>query len=82
MSSTVTVAVQVEVFPLASVTVKVTTFAPTFAQLKLEGDTLNEAMESLSVLPPSIWEAVIEAEPVPSSCTVIFWQIATGSEYC
>ena len=51
MSCTVTVAVQVEVLPLPSVTVSVTVFAPTFAQVNVEGETLNVTVPQTSELP-------------------------------
>jgi len=51
LSTTVTVAVQVEEFPFTSVTVRVTVLAPTFEQLKLV--LLNErlAIPQLSLDP-------------------------------
>ena len=79
MSSTVTVAVQVETFPPTSVTVSVTVFPPTLEQVKLFGETASEAMPQASEEPLSISEAVIEPLPVLSSCTVTFWHTATGA---
>ena len=72
LSSTVTVAVQVELFPFTSVTVKVTVLAPISAQVKDAGETLNEVIPQLSVEPLSISDAVIITFPVASSCKVIF----------
>ena len=51
LSTTVTVAVQVETFPFTSVTVSVTVFAPTFAQVNELGETVIEAIPQLSKLP-------------------------------
>ena len=67
VSSIVIVAVQVETLPLLSVTVKVELFAPTLVQLKVVGVALRLAMLQLSLLPPSISDAVILALPDPSS---------------
>ena len=67
MSSIVTVAVQVETFPLTSVTVRVEVLAPTFEQLKVVGVAFNVAIAQLSLLPPSMSLAVMLALPVASS---------------
>ena len=67
VSSIVIVAVQVETLPLLSVTVKVEVFAPTFAQVNAVGVALRLAMPQLSLLPPSISDAVMLALPDPSS---------------
>ncbi len=77
--STVTVAVHVDTFPFTSVTVSVTVFAPSSAQVNVLGSTTIEAIAQLSELPPSTSVAVIEAFPVASSWIVISWQIAIGS---
>ena len=77
LSTTVTVAVQVDVFPAASTTVSVTGKVP--AALNVLGDTVMLAMVQLSVLPAFIMDAVMEACPVAFSTTVAFWQIATGA---
>ncbi len=66
-SSTVTIAVHVELFPFTSVTVSTTEFEPTSSQSKLVGVALNEATAQLSVLPPSTSAATIEALPAASS---------------
>ena len=64
LSITVTVAVAEAVFPLASVTVNVTVFAPTFEQSKLVFDKLNPKVpEQLSNDPLLIAAAVVEAAP-------------------
>ena len=72
MSTTVTVAVQVEEFPFTSVTVSVTVFAPTFVQLKVFGVTDSEAIPHASLLPLLICAAVIAAVPAAFRFTVIF----------
>ena len=51
LSSTVTVAEQVDEFPLLSVTVRVTMFGPTLAQVNELGDTLIEAIPQASEEP-------------------------------
>ena len=79
LSTTVTIAVQFEVFPFTSVTVKVTVFAPTFAQVKLDGDTDKLAMPQASLLPLSISLAVILVLPALSNVTVMFWVAAIGA---
>jgi len=73
------VAVQVETFPLKSVTVSVTVFAPTFAQLNVDGETLREAIPQASEDPLSICEAVMETVPEELRSTFMFWQTATGA---
>jgi hypothetical protein len=75
-----TVEVQVCVLPAASVTVKVTVFNPTLAQVKVLGETLNVTPEQLSKLPLLICEAVMLALPVASRFTfkMVTLHIATG----
>lgn len=51
LSTTVTVAVQVEEFPFTSVTVSVTVLAPTLEQLNEVGATVTLAMPQLSLEP-------------------------------
>ena len=67
MSSTVTVAVQVEELPLTSVTVRVTVFAPTFEQSKVVLSNAKLAIPQASVEPLSISPATILAAPLASS---------------
>ena len=52
-SCTVTIAVPVPVLPLASVTVSVTVFGPTLAQVNVFGDTVIEAIPQTAVEPLS-----------------------------
>ena len=78
-SSTVTVEEQVEEFPFESVTVSVTVFAPTFAHVNEFGVTVIEATPHASDQTLCICAVVIEAFPLASSCTVMFWQVATGA---
>ena len=70
LSSTVTVAVQVLLLPLGSVTVKVTVLVPRSAQVNEEVSKLSEATESLSLDPLSMSPATIVALPVASKATV------------
>ena len=72
MSTTVTMAAHVELFPLTSVTVNVTLFVPMFAQVNTAGLTLKPAIPQLSVEPLFISPAVIVAFPAPSKKTVRF----------
>ena len=79
LSSTVTFEVQVDTFPLTSVTVSVTVFAPMLEQSNVFGSTTKLAMAQLSAEPLSTSAGIIEAFPAASSCTVMSWQIAEGS---
>ena len=67
LSSTVTIVVQVELFPFTSVTVRVTVFGPTSAQVKsvISIDVL--AIAQLSVLPLSMSATVMLASPLASN---------------
>ena len=77
-STIVTVAVQLSVLPLSSVTVRVTELAPRSADVKLLGTTTIDAIPQLSVLSSSTAAPEIVALPVPSRETVMFWQTAVG----
>src|SRR5437899_13055 len=77
-STTVTVAVQVELLPLLSVTVRVTVLVPTLLTSKLVLSRLKLAMPQASVLPLLIWSGVIVPWPLASNWTVRFWQTANG----
>ncbi len=79
LSTTVTVAVQLSVLPLASPTVKVTVFAPRLEQLKLLGLTESEVTPQLSVLLLLINAAVTLPLPLAFKLTVRFRQIALGA---
>src|SRR5690606_36120346 len=79
LSSTVTIVIQVEVFPFTSITVNVTVFGPTSAQVKSVTSIEVLAIPQASVEPPSTSAAVMEALPFASSCTVMFWHIAAGA---
>src|SRR5690606_15309562 len=70
LSSTVTIVVQVEVFPFTSVTVKVTVFGPTSAQVKSVRSIEVLAIPQASVLPFSISATVMLAFPLASSWMV------------
>ena len=78
MSVTVTVALAVCTFPLLSVTVSTTAFAPKFVQLKLVLFTLKFAMVQLSVEALSTSAADMVAEPEPFRLMVMFFALATG----
>src|ERR1043165_3606632 len=78
LSSTVTVAVQVEVFPFTSVTVRVIVLGPTLLQSKALISSVEDVVPQASVEPLSISAAVIEALPVASNCIVMPWQLTTG----
>ena len=78
LSTTVTTATHVEVFPQASVTVKVTLFAPTSEQLKVNLLAVNVIVLQPSLLPPSIIEGVIVTVPWAFNSTVIDLQTAIG----
>lgn len=78
LSITVTVLVQVLVFPDPSVAVRVTEFEPTLLQVKAVGDALKETVEQLSAEPLSISFAVMVAFPEPSRKTEMLWQLAVG----
>src|SRR5439155_1169163 len=78
-STTVTVAEQVWLLPLLSVTVNVTMLVPMLVQSKLVLSRLELATPQASLLPLLIWAGVIVAWPVASSCTVRSWQTATGA---
>lgn len=78
LSITVTVAVQLAVFPLASVPVSVTVFTPTFVQLNVLFERLN-VIPQLSVLPLSTSNVVIVAVPVASNATVTDLHNTTGA---
>lgn len=78
-SFTVTTEVQVELFPLASVTVKVTVFvAPTLLQSKVVLFRDKVTGEQLSEDPLSTIEGVIVTLPLASRLTDIGLQLAVG----
>lgn len=78
LSTTVTVAVQVETFPLLSVTVNVTVFEPILAHVNVDGETESEAIPQASFDPLFTCAAVIEAVPAAFRFTVTFLQRAVG----
>ena len=67
VSCTVTVAVPVATLPLESVKVSVTVLAPTFAQVKVLGETDIDAMPQAQVEPLSTCVAVTVALPAAFS---------------
>ena len=72
VSSTVTVAVQVAVFPASSVTVSTTVFDPIFAQEKVSISKLREIFPSGSLLPLFISLGRIVTIPEASKEAVMF----------
>src|SRR5438445_13524339 len=78
-SFTVTVAVQDDLLPQASVTVSVTVFAPTFEQSKLLLSMANVTLPQVSLLPLSISLAAIVAWPDAFKFTVMFLHLASGA---
>lgn len=74
VSTTVTIAVQVDVFPQESAAIKFTLLAPTLPQLK----TLLLKLSVLAVLPLSISATVKTTLPFLSKYKVAFLQRATG----
>src|SRR5512145_1266091 len=69
LSMTVTMAVHVEVFPLTSVTVRVTVFGPALRHVNSFGITDKEATAQLSYEPLLTWAAVTRALPLTSRYT-------------
>jgi hypothetical protein len=79
-SKIVTVAVAESVFPLASVTIKVTVFSrPIFVQSKVVTSKEELASVQLSKEPLSTSLGIIVAFPYSSNVTVMSWVIAIGS---
>jgi len=79
LSTTVTVATQVETLPVASVTVSVTLLSPTSVQSNALSLITVDVTPQLSVLPPSTSAATIVTLPVPFRFTVISSHTAVGS---
>ena len=78
-SRTVTVAEQVLLLPLTSVTVRMTELAPKLAQVKLLLFRVVVAMPQASFEPLLTAEAVVLPLPALFKFTVTFWQIAFGA---
>jgi hypothetical protein len=78
MSFTVTVEVQVDVLPEASVTVRVTVLVPTLEQSKLDLDKAKVTGEQLSKLPLSILEGSSVAVPLAARLSVNGLHAAVG----
>src|SRR6056300_856670 len=78
LSTTVTVAVASCVFPLPSVAVNVTTFAPRSSQSN-EVISSDNVYVQLSLLPLSMSDVVMLADPEASNATVMSCATATGS---
>ena len=71
LSPTVTIAVSVDTLPFTSVTVRVTVFSPTSALVTSVMSKTKLCRPQLSLLPASIWSAVILASPLASSCMLM-----------
>ncbi len=65
--------------PFTSVTVKITVVPPRFPQLNVALLRAKDCTPQASVEPLLTCAAVMLALPVPSNCTVRFWQIAAGA---
>ena len=79
LSSTVTIDVHVDTFPLISVTVNVTVFGPTFEQSNVVTSIAIKSIPQASLEPLSICVAVIVADPSASNWTVNGWHKAIGA---
>jgi hypothetical protein len=79
LSSTVTMAVLVATFPLVSVTLKVTVFAPTLEQL-------NDVLSKDKVVIPTIisWALFISATTIEAAplLNLIFYEKTTRRNFC
>ena len=78
LSSTVTVATQVDTLPAASVTVKVTLLSPTLLQSNVLSLMTVDCTPQLSEEPPSTSDATMFTLPVTSSSTVMSSHTAVG----
>ena len=63
---------QVDTFPLLSVTVSVTVLGPTLAHVNVDGETLMDAMPHASELPLLTWVAEIVTVPEEFKLAVMF----------
>ena len=72
VSDTEIMDVQVEEFPLESLTVSITLFAPAFAQVNVEGETESKIRGQFSVEPLFTCAGVMAPFPLPSKNTVKF----------
>ena len=79
LSTTVTIAVQVEALPVLSLTVKVTVFGPILAQVNLFGLTLAEAIPQASLMLSVTLEAVTVTFPQLLKEAVKFLQLMIGA---
>ena len=67
----VTIAVHIEILPLTSVTVNITSLGPKSVQSKFITSIEVDETPQLSVLPPSTSAGMIEIFPVKSNCIVM-----------
>src|SRR6266508_2503677 len=79
LSTTVTMASQVAKLSLLYVTVSLTVFGPTLAQVKLVLSMARLLIPQASLLPLFTAAAVMLAFPLASSCTVMFLHRALGN---
>ena len=80
MSNTVTLPMQVPVFPLTSLTVNVTaTGTVVLEQLNVVAFKVNEPMPQASEQPLFNWDGVIVTVPFGAKFTEMFWQAAVGA---
>jgi len=79
-SCIVTIAVQESTFPLASVPINVTVFAPRSAHVKVVCDKLSVTPLQLSILPLFTSAEVIVAIPDASKFTVTDWHVMLGAK--
>src|SRR5438876_2968042 len=79
LSATVTIASHVATLSLLSVTVSLTVFGPTLAQVKVFLSMARLLMPQASLLPLLTSAAVMLALPLASNCTVMFLHSAVGN---
>ena len=78
-ASTVTIAVSVATFPFASITVRMTSFVPTLAQVKSVLSINIVSIEQLSVEPLLMSSTVIVAVPLASRAIMVSLLTAIGA---
>src|SRR6266511_1858344 len=79
LSTTVTMASHVATWSLLSVTVSLTVFGPTLAQVKLVLSMARLLIPQASLLPLFTSAAVMATLPMASNCTVMFLHRALGN---
>ena len=71
VSSTVTIATQLEIFPAASTTLNVTLFGPMLSHVKVSTSIVISGVSQSTTVPPLISEGVILAIPMASNAMVM-----------